>query len=177
MTDLLTLAVISAVILVLGIVYLSVRRGLKRRTPKFTSEAQRAIGFARVEAERMQSPHIDAVHLLLGLLHVPIPTIVGALPLEEHEPIRQEARERAAGAALVTYRDDLPFSDEAGQVLVAAAREARSLGSQHIAAEHLLLGILHAETSVAALILRERGLRLEILRERLTLSPAYSGKE
>src|SRR6185312_42860 len=112
------------------------------------TEAQRAIAFARVEAEALNSSSIEAVHLLLGLLHVPIPSIVSVLPLEEHEPIRQEVRERVGGGALVTYRDDLPYSEDARRVLVAAAREARALDSSEIDAEHLLLGLLWAETSV-----------------------------
>ncbi|MGE0406934.1 MAG: Clp protease N-terminal domain-containing protein [Candidatus Korobacteraceae bacterium] len=174
MHDYYTLAVVSGIIILLGLVYFSIRRGLRRRAPHFSSEAQRAIGFARVEAELLNSSSIAPVHLLLGLLHVPIPSIVSVLPLEEHNPIRQEVRERVGGAALVTYRDDLPYTDEARQVLVAAAREARALESPAIAAEHLLLGLLHAEASVAALILRERGLRLETLRQRLAMTPEYS---
>ena len=59
---------------------------------------------------------------------------------------------------------DLPFGDDARLALVAAAREARGLSSRQIGAEHLLLGLLHSDTSLAALILRERGLRLEPLR-------------
>ena len=174
MTDKVILAIVSGIIVLLALVYLSIRRGLRRRKLHFGSEAQRAIAFARVEAEALNSSSIEAVHLLLGLLHVPIPSIVSVLPLEEHEPIRQEVRERVGGGALVTYRDDLPYSDDARRVLVAAAREARAMGSSEIDAEHLLLGLLWAETSVAALILRERGLRLETLRERLALVPQYS---
>jgi ATP-dependent Clp protease ATP-binding subunit ClpA len=174
MTEYVTLAIVSGIIILLGLVYFSIRRGVRRRALHFSTEAQRAIGFARVEAEALKSSSIEAVHLLLGLLHVPIQSIVSVLPLDEHEPIRREVRERVSGGALVTYRDDLPFGEEARQVLVAAAREARALESPEIDAEHLLLGILHADTSVAALILRERGLRLETLRERLALIPQYS---
>jgi len=174
MADYVTLAIVSAIIVVLALVYVSIRRGLRQRKLHFSSEAQRAIAFARVEAEALHSSSIEPVHLLLGLLHVPIPSIISVLPLEEHERIRQEVRDRVGGGALVTYRDDLPFSDDARQVLVAAAREARALDSPEIDAEHLLLGLLYAETSVAALILRERGLRIETLRERLALVPQYS---
>ena len=176
MTEYVTLAIVTGIIILLALVYFSMRRGLRRRAMHFSSEAQRAIAFARVEAEGLNSSTIQPVHLLLGLLHLPIPSIVAVLPLEEHEPIWQEVRERVAGGALVTYRDDLPYSNEARQVLVAAAREARTLDSPEIDAEHLLLGLLYAETSVAALILRERGLRLETLRELLSLVPQYTAQ-
>jgi ATP-dependent Clp protease ATP-binding subunit ClpC len=150
-------------VILLWLAYWWIWRSTRRRQPKFTTEAQRAISFARVEAERLRSPTIDAVHLLLGLLHVPLATIVRLLPLEEHPAIRQEVEEHVGGGAIVNYRDDLPFSEEARKVLVAAAREARGLDARQIGAEHLLLGLLHSD-SLAALILRERGLRLEPLR-------------
>ena len=159
-------AALLAVVLLLG-AYLWIRRSTRRHQPDFSPEAQRAIGFARIEAERLQAPSIDAVHLLLGLLHVPLDAITRLLPLQEHTTIRQEVEEHVAGGAIVDYKDDLPYSDDSRRVLLAAAREARGLGSRQIGAEHLLLGLLHSETSLAALILRERGLRLEPLRAQL----------
>lgn len=150
-------------VLLVGAVYLWVLKSTRRQKASFSDDAQRAIGFARIEAEKLQSPTIDPTHLLLGLLHVPAATIQCLLPNDVHDSIRQEIQEHVAGGAIVDYRDDLPFSDDAGQVLRAAAREARGFNSQQILAEHLLLGILHSQ-SVAALVLRERGIRLEPVR-------------
>lgn len=142
------------------------RHSVRRREPKFSEEASRAISFARVEAEKLQSPTIDPVHLLLGLLHVPIPSIIQLIPLESHAEIREQIQQNVGGGAIVDYRDDLPYSDASRLVLVAAAREARGFSSSVITAEHLLLGLLHSD-SLAALILRERGLRLEPLRAQI----------
>jgi ATP-dependent Clp protease ATP-binding subunit ClpA len=153
-------------ILLVGAVYLWIFKSTRRAKTTFSGEAQRAISFARIEAEKLQSPTIDPTHLLLGLLHVPAATIRRLIPADTHDAIRSEIQEHVAGGAIVDYRDDLPFSDDASQVLVAAAREARGLNSRQILAEHLLLGILHSQ-SVAALVLRERGLRLEPLRAEL----------
>jgi ATP-dependent Clp protease ATP-binding subunit ClpC len=160
---------VSAVLAVLLLLaaYIWIWRSARRRKTRFNSEAQRAIAFARVEAERLESPTIEPVHLLLGLLHVPVPAILKLLPPDSHQAIRQEIKEHVGGGAIVDYRDDLPFSDDARLALVAAAREARGLSSRQIGAEHLMLGLLHSETSLAALILRERGLRLEPLRAAL----------
>jgi ATP-dependent Clp protease ATP-binding subunit ClpC len=154
-------------VLLLLTVYIWIWRSARRRQTRFSSEAQRAIAFARVEAERLQSPTIEPVHLLLGLLHVPVPAIIKVLPPDSHEAIRDEVKDHVGGGAIVDYRDDLPFSDDARRALVAAAREARGLSSRQIGAEHLMLGLLHSETSLAALILRERGLRLDPLRAAL----------
>jgi ATP-dependent Clp protease ATP-binding subunit ClpA len=150
MSPVLQLIWVSLAVILLLFAYMWIWRSTRHRQPRFTVEAQRAISFARVEAERLQSP-----------------TITRLLPLEEHTAIRQEIQEHVSGGAIVDYRDDLPFGDEARQVLVGAAREARSLSSRQIGAEHLLLGLLHSETSLAALILRQRGLRLEPLRAKL----------
>ncbi len=162
-------AIIAAMLgcfMLIGAVYLWIFKSTRRARSRFSDEAQKAIGFARVEAEKLQSPTIDPTHLLLGLLHVPGPNIERLLPAEGHDSIREEIKEHVAGGAIVSYRDDLPFSDDASHVLVAAAREARGLHSPQILAEHLLLGLLHSE-SPAGLILRERGLRLEPLRAQL----------
>lgn len=153
-------------IMLVGAVYLWLAKSMRRARTNFSDEAQKAIGFARVEAEKLQSPTIDPTHLLLGLLHVPALTIQKLLPREGHESIRDEIKEHVAGGAIVSYRDDLPFSDDATRVLRAAAREARGLQSSQILAEHLLLGLLHSDGE-AGLILRERGLRLEPLRAQL----------
>lgn len=167
MSPVLQLIWVSLAVVLLLFAYLWIWRSTRHRQPRFTAEAQRAISFARVEAERLQSPTIEPVHMLLGLLHVPLASITGLLPMEEHPAIRRQIQEHVSGGAIVDYRDDLPFGDEARQVLVGAAREARGLSSRQIGAEHLLLGLLHSETSLAALILRERGLRLEPLRAKL----------
>ena|ERR1051325_6257708 len=162
-------AVIAAALgcfMLMGAVYLWALKSTRRAQTRFSDEAQKAIGFARIEAEQLQSPTIDPTHLLLGLLHVPANNIRELLPSEGHASIRDEIKEHVAGGAIVSYRDDLPFSDDASHVLVAAAREARGLKSSQILAEHLLLGLLHSD-SEAGLILRERGLRLEPLRAQL----------
>ena len=160
------LAVAIVAIVLLWAAYLWLRRSSRRREAKFSEEASRAIGFARVEAEKLQSPTIEPVHLLLGLLHVPIPSIIQLIPLESHAAIREQIQQNVGGGAIVDYRDDLPYSDASRLVLVAAAREARGFSSPVITAEHLLLGLLHSD-SLAALILRERGLRLEPLRAQI----------
>ena len=167
MNDVLRLVfAVLAVAMLLG-VYVWIRGSMKRRESRFTGEAERAISFARVEAERLKSPTIEPVHLLLGLLHVPLPAITRLIPLESHDAIRQEAKEHVGGGAIVDYKDDLPFGEEARLALVAAAREARGFGTRQIGAEHLLLGLLHSETSLAARMLRERGIRLEPVRAQI----------
>jgi ATP-dependent Clp protease ATP-binding subunit ClpC len=61
----------------------------------------------------------------------------------------------------------LPLSLEAKRVLAFAAEESERLGHRHIGTEHLLLGLLREENSIAAEILYDRGLRLSDIRHDL----------
>jgi len=57
------------------------------------------------------------------------------------------------------------FTDRARKVLTLAQDEAQRFNHNYIGTEHLLLGILREERSVAATILMEKGMRLNTVRE------------
>ena len=59
------------------------------------------------------------------------------------------------------------FTDAARRVLVAAQEEARRLKHQYIGTEHLLLGLLHEDESVAAHVLRNLNVKLDAVREKV----------
>ena len=69
---------------------------------------------------------------------------------------------------------DLPLSHESKRVLAYSAEEAEKLKPRHIGPEHLLLGLLREENSLAASLLRERGLSIERVREELAARGADS---
>lgn len=60
-----------------------------------------------------------------------------------------------------------PLSERCKQVLGYADEEAAMLRSEHIAPEHLLLGMLREKDSYAAILLREYGAELERIRKGL----------
>ncbi|MDQ3650740.1 MAG: ATP-dependent Clp protease ATP-binding subunit, partial [Acidobacteriota bacterium] len=60
---------------------------------------------------------------------------------------------------------ELPLAPETKRVLQYAHEESDRLQHRHIGTEHLLLGLLREERSMAAEILYERGLRLNAVRE------------
>src|SRR5262249_27972909 len=66
---------------------------------------------------------------------------------------------------------DLPLSNESKRILANSAEEAGRLGQLHIGTEHLLLGILKQETSVAARVLSARGMQLQAVRDELAREP------
>jgi ATP-dependent Clp protease ATP-binding subunit ClpC len=136
---------------------------------KYTEKARRVIFFARYEASQFGSPFIETEHLLLGLIREDKNLTTRFFPKSgaSIDSIRKEIEGRTAVREKVSTSVDLPFSDETKRVLNAAAEESERLAHKHIGTEHMLLGLLREERSVAAELLRERGLRLGMVREEI----------
>jgi ATP-dependent Clp protease ATP-binding subunit ClpC len=136
---------------------------------KYTEKARRVIFFARYEASQFGSPFIETEHLLLGLIREDknLTTRFFPKPSASIDSIRKEIEGRTTVREKVSTSVDLPFSDETKRVLNAAAEESERLAHKHIGTEHMLLGLLREEKSIAAELLRERGLRLGMVREEI----------
>jgi hypothetical protein len=134
---------------------------------RYTEKARRVIFFARYEASQYGSPYIETEHLLLGLLRESR-NVLGALPPDSEESIRRQIDAHTLIREHVSTSVDLPLSNECKRVLAYGAEEAERLDHRHIGSEHLLLGLLRENNSLAAAILRERGLQLDQLRERFS---------
>ncbi len=137
---------------------------------KYTEKARRVIFFARYEASQFGSPSIETEHLLLGLIREDKNLTNRFFPKANAsiDSIRKEIEGRTVVRERVTTSVDLPFSDESKRALNAAAEESERLSHKHIGTEHMLLGLLREEKSIAAEILRERGLRIGMIREELS---------
>jgi len=129
---------------------------------KFNEHARRSLFFARYEAGRARSRVIGAEHLLLGLLREADDTLVEIL--ERLEVDLQELREELIGELAVTSRvsasPDLPLAEETKRALAHAVYEAEQLGHESVGTEHLILGLLRIEDSLAAQYLEEHGIDL-----------------
>src|SRR4030095_7859746 len=68
----------------------------------------------------------------------------------------------------ISTSGELPLAPETKRVLAFAHEESDRLQHRHIGTEHLLLGLLREERSMAAEILYERGLRLNAVREEVS---------
>ncbi|MCA1628044.1 MAG: ATP-dependent Clp protease ATP-binding subunit, partial [Acidobacteria bacterium] len=79
--------------------------------------------------------------------------------------IRKEVEGRATMRERIPTSVELPLAPETKRVLHHAHEESDRLQHRHIGTEHLLLGLLREERSMAAEILLERGLRLAAVRE------------
>jgi ATP-dependent Clp protease ATP-binding subunit ClpC len=123
--------------------------------------------FARYEATQLGSTAIETEHLLLGLIREG-KGLTSRIFTRSHlslESIRKEIEGRTVFREKVSTSVDIPFSSETKRVLQFAAEEADRLLHTYIGTEHLLLGLLREERSVAASILYEKGMRLASVRE------------
>ena len=134
---------------------------------RYTERARRVLFFARYEASQLGSISIETEHLLLGLIREGkgLTSRIFARSHLSLESIRKEIEGRTVFREKVSTSVEIPFSAETKRVLQYAAEEADRLLHNYIGTEHLLLGILREERSVAATILMEKGMRLNTVRE------------
>ena len=134
---------------------------------RYTEKARRVIFFARYEASQFGAPAIEPEHLLLGLMREDktLTSRFLARAQASLEAIRKEIEGRAPLREKISTSVELPLAPETKRVLAYAHEESDRLQHRHIGTEHLLLGLLREERSMAAEILYERGLRLNAVRE------------
>jgi ATP-dependent Clp protease ATP-binding subunit ClpC len=123
--------------------------------------------FARYEATQLGSTSIETEHLLLGLIREGkgLTSRIFARSHLSLDGIRKDIESRTVYREKAASVSDIPFSGETKRVLQFAAEEADRLLHTYIGTEHLLLGLLREERSVAASILYEKGMRLASVRE------------
>jgi Clp amino terminal domain, pathogenicity island component/NTF2 fold immunity protein len=135
---------------------------------RYTERARRVIFFARYEASRVGSMTIETEHFLLGLIREDKNLISRLLrDSSSAERVRAEIEGRIPILEKVSTSIDLPMANECKRVLAYAAEEAERLNHRYIGTEHLLLGMLREEKCVATEILRQCGMRLNVIREEL----------
>ncbi len=144
---------------------------------RYTEKARRVIFFARYEASQFGSPVIETEHLLLGLLREDTALASRlARSLFSPETFRKRIEEATPPLPTTPTCVDLPLSQVCRSVLTSAAEEAEQLQHRHIGTEHLLLGLLKQERSLAANLLTEAGISAEELREELRRTDRHPGR-
>ena len=143
---------------------------------RYTEKARRVIFFARYEASQYGSPHIETEHLLLGLIREDQPLVRMFLGQGDIQAgIRAEIERHITRRERISTSVEMPLSDDCKKALNLAAEESERLGQRHIGTEHILLGILGVERSLAARLLQARGLKAADLRVQLSKTSRPSG--
>jgi uncharacterized protein (TIGR02246 family) len=144
---------------------------------RYTEKARRVIFFARYEASQYGSHTIETEHLLLGLFRED--HVLARKFLHERggiQSIRDAIESQITRGERISTSVEVPLSAECKRILSYAAEEAERLGTKHVATEHLLLGLLREDGTLAARLLQERGLALDWLRVELNRSSTEPGK-
>lgn len=139
---------------------------------RYTEKARRVIFFARYEASQYGSPYIETEHLLLGLLREDsaiAQRLLGEANAEKG--IRSEIERHITSRERFPTSVEVPLASESKKVLNLAGEEADRLGHRHIGTEHLLLGLLRLEGSLASKILKAKGVDLAMLRGQMARFP------
>ncbi len=132
---------------------------------KYTEQARRVIFFARYEASECGSASINPEHVLLGLLRENREIVSRLLSPEKAHQIQQEIEKRVVVGKKTSISVEMPLSEEAKRVLDYAAEESDQMVANYVGPEHILLGLLRDEKSLAAEILYQKGLRADRVRE------------
>jgi hypothetical protein len=132
---------------------------------KFTERAREALSLAQDEAKRFNHNYIGTEHILLGLLREG--EGVAALVLTHMgvglDAIRDEV-ERIIGRGDFMIVGDIGLTPRAKKVMELAVDEARRTRQSHVGTEHLLLGLVREGEGIAAKVLKQFGVTLEVVR-------------
>jgi hypothetical protein len=132
----------------------------------FTDRVRKVLQMAREEAARLRNDHVGTEHILLAIVREGEGVAAAVLT---NLDVDLEEVERRVEAAVKRGADrrtgpDLPYTSRAKKALELAMAEARGLNHSYVGTEHLLLGLLAEEKGVAAQVLGELGVELDIAR-------------
>ncbi|MDQ3180133.1 MAG: ATP-dependent Clp protease ATP-binding subunit [Acidobacteriota bacterium] len=144
---------------------------------RYTEKSRRVIFFARYEALQYGSHFISPEHILLGLVREDKTVSARFFPFRNSltvEAVRREVEERIVMRERIPQSAELHLAPETKRILAFANEESRQLQNRHIGPEHLLLGIVREERSIAAEILYQYGLRLQDVREEVARQNGFT---
>ena len=136
---------------------------------QFTPRARQVIILARKEADRFNHDYIGTEHLLLGLVRLGQGVAMEVLREMgvDFETLRLEV-ERAVGSGPETKTvGEVPLTAKARRVIELAIQEGKRLKHSYIGTEHILLGLIQEGEGVAAQVLGNLGVDLEITRKKI----------
>ena len=144
---------------------------------RYSERSRRVIFFARYEALQYGSSVISPEHILLGLMREDKTIAARFIPLRHEltvDKVRREIEERIVVRDRMPQSSDLHLASETKRVLFYANEESRQLRSRLVAPEHILLGLVSDERSIAAEILLQHGVRAQDIRNEMGRSAHVS---
>ena len=126
---------------------------------RFTEKAIQSIMLAQEEAKRFHHSYVGTEHILLGIIGEGDNVVIKTLQEMGFttDQIINAIEERLEYGGISSDFRNIPFTQQAKQILTYAWDEARKLGHNYVNVEHLFLSVFRDPTSIAARVLSELG--------------------
>ena len=147
----------------------------------FTPRAQQVLALARKEADRFNHNFVGTEHLLLGLIKLGQGVAVNVLQRMglDLDNVRHEVEKEVRGGGEGKVSGNIPYTPRVKKVLSLAAKEAKALSHTYVGTEHILLGLLREGDGVAAKVLKNLDVDIELCRQEILkeLDPGFQQNE
>jgi Clp amino terminal domain, pathogenicity island component len=149
---------------------------------RFTDRARKVMQLANQEAQRFNHEYIGTEHILLGLIREGSGVAANVLKKldVDSRKIRQEVEKLVQSDPDMVTLAKPPQTPRAKKVIECSMEEARGLHHDYVGTEHMLLGLLRDDETVAAQVLMNLGLRLNAVRAEILAilkQPSETGDE
>jgi ATP-dependent Clp protease ATP-binding subunit ClpC len=133
----------------------------------FTDRVRKVLSLAREEATRLRHDYVGTEHILLGLIREGEGVAAAILTNlnVELQALKERIESRVDRGKSQMTAEEVPYTTRAKKVLEFSVAEARNLKHSYVGTEHLLLGLLREEKGLAAQVLGEMGVSIEMARQ------------
>ena len=136
---------------------------------RFSDRARHAMALANLEAGKLDHNYLAPGHLMLGLIAEGECVATEALRLldVDLDKVRDEVAARMGRGEAGGVLGRRAQTDETKEVMALAIAEARKFGHRYVGTEHLVLALLQLADGLPSKVLRQQGVQLESLREKV----------
>lgn len=136
---------------------------------RFTEKAIQAIMLAQEEAKKFNHNYVGTEHILLGILSEGDNNVTKTLKEMGFNAanIKLAIEDKLEFSGSTIEQTNIPFTQQAKQMLTAAWDESRRLGHNYVNIEHLFLSIFRDPNSIASKLLEELGITADSFRKTL----------
>jgi ATP-dependent Clp protease ATP-binding subunit ClpC len=147
----------------------------------FTPRAQQVLALARKEADRFNHSFVGTEHLLLGLINLGQGVAVNVLKKMglDLETVRLEVEKQVGTGPDQKLAGNIPYTPRVKKVLELSKKEAKALHHTYVGTEHILLGLLREGEGVAARVLKNLDIDIDLCRQEILheLDPNFEGDD
>ena len=147
----------------------------------FTPRAQQVLALARKEADRFNHSFVGTEHLLLGLINLGQGVAVNVLQKMglNLETVRLEVEKQVGTGPDQKMAGNIPYTPRVKKVLELSKKEAKALHHTYVGTEHILLGLLREGEGVAARVLKNLDIDIDLCRQEILheLDPNFEGDD